>query len=130
MTDGEDNASRYSFKEIRRALRESDVSVYTICIREGFLHTAASVAAEIDLRNLATVSGGETFFPRDSRQMNEAFERIALELRHQYSIAYRPQNFAPDPKWHRVNIRVTQADGEHRLVVRSRQGYYATTNSR
>jgi Ca-activated chloride channel family protein len=130
ITDGEDNASRYTFKEIRRALRESDVSVYTIGVREGSLHTSASIAAEIDLRNLATVSGGETFFPRDSRQMDEAFERIALELRHQYSIAYRPENFAPDGKWHRLKIRVTQADGDHRLVVRSRQGYYAATNSR
>jgi len=128
ITDGEDNDSRY--KEIRRVLQESDVSVYTIGIREGLLHTSASIAAEIDLRKLATVSGGETFFPRDSREMDEAFERIALELRHQYSIAYRPEDFAPDGKWHRLKIRVTQADGDHHLVVRSRHGYYAVPNSR
>jgi Ca-activated chloride channel family protein len=130
ITDGEDNDSRYTFKEVRRVLQESDVSVYTIGIREGFLHTSASIAAEIDLRNLATVSGGETFFPRDSRQMDEAFERIALELRRQYLIAYRPEDFAPDGKWHRLKIRVTQADGGHHRVVRSRQGYYAVPNSR
>jgi len=130
ITDGEDNDSRYTFKEVRQALRESDVSVYTIGIREGLLHTSASIAAEIDLRKLATVSGGETFFPRDSREMDEAFERIALELRHQYSIAYRPEDLVPDGKWHRLKIRVTQADGGHHLVVRSRQGYYAVPNSR
>src|SRR6266404_606056 len=56
ITDGEDNDSRYTFKEVRRVLQESDVSVYTIGIREGFLHTSASIAAELDLRNLATVS--------------------------------------------------------------------------
>jgi Ca-activated chloride channel family protein len=126
ITDGEDNDSRYTFKEVRQALRESDVGVYTIGIRAGFLQTKASVAAEIDLRNLAAVSGGEAFFPRDSRDMDEAFERIALELRHQYSIAYRPEDFAPDGKWHRLKIRVTQADGGHHLVVRSRQGYYCS----
>src|SRR5882672_5394793 len=95
ITDGEDNDSRYTFREVRRALRESDVGVYTIGIRDG-LRTPASTAAEIDLRNLGTISGGETFFPRDAKQMDEAFERIALELRHQYSIAYRPEDFAPD----------------------------------
>lgn len=130
ITDGEDNDSRYTFKEVRRVLQESDVSVYSIGIREGFLHTSASMAAEIDLRNLATVSGGDTFFPRDSREMDEAFERIALELRHQYSIAYRPDDFALDGKWHRLKTRVTQTDGGQHLVVRSRQGYYAVINSR
>jgi VWFA-related protein len=104
--------------------------VYTIGIRESLLHTSASIAAEVDLRNLAKISGGETFFPSDSRQMDEAFERIALELRHQYSIAYRPQDFALDGKWHRLKILVTRGGEEHRLVVRSRQGYYAYTNSR
>jgi Ca-activated chloride channel family protein len=130
ITDGEDNDSRYTFREVRRGLQESDVAVYTIGIREGFLQTAASIAAEMDLRNLATVSGGETFFPRDANQMDVAFERIALELRHQYSIGYRPEDFAPDGKWHRLKIRVMQADGVHHLVVRSRQGYYAVPNSR
>ena len=130
ITDGEDNDSRYTFKEIRRGLQESDISVYTIGIRAGFLHTSASIAAEIDLRTLAKISGGETFFPSDSQQMDEAFQRIALELRHQYSIAYRPEDFALDGKWHRLKIRVTQADGGHHLVVRSRQGYYAVPNSR
>lgn len=130
ITDGEDNASRYTLKQVSRKLQESDVSVYSIGIREGFLRTSAAVGAEIDLRNLATVSGGETFFPSDSRQMDEAFERIALELRHQYSIGYRPEDFAPDGKWHRLKIRVTQANGDHHIVVRGRRGYYAVTNSR
>jgi Ca-activated chloride channel family protein len=128
ITDGEDNDSRYTFRDVRRGLQESDVSVYTIGIREGLLHTSAAIAAEMNLRDLATVSGGETFFPRNSREMDEAFERIALELRHQYSIAYRPMDFVPDGKWHRLKIRVTQADGDHHLVVHSRQGYYAVPN--
>ncbi len=129
ITDGEDNNSRYTFKEVRRRLQESDVSVYSIGIREGLLRTSAAVAAELDLRNLATISGGGTFFPRSSLQMDEAFERIALELRHQYSIGYRPEGFVPDGKWHRLKLRVTQPDGNHHVVVRSRQGYYAVTNS-
>ncbi|HZE72676.1 MAG TPA: VWA domain-containing protein [Pyrinomonadaceae bacterium] len=129
ITDGEDNNSRYTFKEVRRRLQESDVSIYSIGIREGLLRTSAAVAAEMDLRNLATISGGETFFPRNSLQMDEAFERIALELRHQYSIGYRPENFVPDGKWHRLKVRVTQANGTHHPVVRSRQGYYAVANS-
>ena len=39
--------------------------------------------------------------------MDEAFEQIALELRHQYSIGYRPQNFTGDGKLHRIKVKVT-----------------------
>ncbi len=130
ITDGEDNASRYTLKQVSRRLQESDISVYSIGIREGFLRTSAAIGAEMDLRKLATVSGGETFFPSNSRQMDEAFERIALELRHQYSIGYRPEDFVPDGKWHRLKIRVTQTDGDHHLRVRGRPGYYAGANLR
>ncbi len=62
--------------------------------------------------------------------MNDIFERIALELRHQYSIGYRPSNFTADGSWHRLKVKVTPPRGLPRLYVRSREGYYATVNRR
>ena len=60
--------------------------------------------------------------------MSEAFERIALELRHMYSIGYRPENLAADGKWHHLKVKVTPPPGFPRLVVRSREGYYSDMN--
>jgi len=62
--------------------------------------------------------------------MDDIFEQIALELRHQYSIGYKPDAFANDGKWHRVKVKVTPPRGLPRLFVRSKEGYYATAGTR
>jgi len=47
--------------------------------------------------------------------------QIALELRHQYSIGYKPDSFTNDGKWHRVKVKVTPPRGLPRLFVRSKE---------
>lgn len=81
--------------------------------------------SDLALERLASVTGGRAFFPRSSSQMNEAFEQIALELRHQYSIGYRPSNFMADRSWHRIRVKVMTPQELKRVFVRSREGYYA-----
>jgi Ca-activated chloride channel family protein len=62
--------------------------------------------------------------------MDDIFESIALELRHQYSIGYKPSNFANDGKWHRLKVKITPPRGLPHLFVRSKEGYFAITNPR
>jgi len=78
------------------------------------------------LDELASVSGGKSFYPNGAAEMDEIFERIALELRHQYSIGYTPTDFQPDGKWRKVRVKVKPPRGLPRLTVRGREGYYAT----
>ena len=129
ISDGEDNDSRYRFSDLRRALRESDAVVYAIGIR-GRASGKWSRYGDNVLDELAWVSGGKVFFPKNSARMNEALEQIALELRHQYSIGYRPSNFALDGKWHRVKVKVTPPPEFNRVLIRSREGYFAVGSSR
>ena len=68
--------------------------------------------------------------PRSAAEMDDIFEPIALELRHQYSIGYRPESFVNDGKWHRVKVKVTSPRGLPKLFVRYREGYYATPGAR
>lgn len=124
ISDGEDNDSRYSFGELRRRLRESNAIIYAIGTVGNFPRKGASNGRET-LEELASASGGKAFFPHSASAMSEAFERIALELRHLYSIGYRPENFVPDGRWHRLKIKVSSDQKSQRLFVRSRQGYYA-----
>ena len=79
---------------------------------------------EAVMNQLASASGGKSFFPGSAEAMSEAFEQIALELRHQYSIGYTPTN-ATDGRWHRLKVTVTPPAGSQHLIVRSRNGYYA-----
>ena len=130
ISDGEDNDSRYSFNEIRQRLRESDALIYAVGINESFIPHKGVVDGRVVLNELASATGGKAFSPNTNSDMSDAFERIALELRHQYSIGYRPENPVADAKWHRLKVKVTTPSGFPRVFVRSREGYYLTGGAR
>lgn len=123
ISDGEDNNSRYSYKELRHLLAESNVTIYAIGISQDV--SMPSLLTQQVFDGLASVSGGKAYYPEDTSEMNEAFDRIAVDLRHQYSIAYRPSNFSRNGSWHRLKISVRLPSDTPRPVVRSREGYFA-----
>lgn len=126
ISDGQDNSSRYTFTELKRLLKESDVIIYAIGIVSAGDDSALGYGGRAILEELAGVSGGKAFFPSTGAEMNDTFERIALELRTQYSIGYRPSAFANDGKWHKLKIKVQPPRGFPRLFVRGREGYFAS----
>ena len=131
ISDGQDNNSRYTFGELRRLLKESDVTLYGVGILGGSdAGSGLGMEGQATLDDLANVSGGKAFFPRSNAEMDDIFEQIALELRHQYSIGYKPVNFANDGRWHKIKVRVNPPRGLPRLFVRSKEGYYAIPGSR
>ncbi|HEX8852197.1 MAG TPA: VWA domain-containing protein [Pyrinomonadaceae bacterium] len=130
ISDGQDNSSRYTLSELRRLLKETDVIIYAIGIVEANGMGTLDIGGRAILEELAGVSGGKAFFPGTGAEMNDTFERIALELRTQYSIGYRPTNFANDGKWHKLKVKVQPPRGMSRLFVRSKEGYYAVTTPR
>ncbi|HEX8283737.1 MAG TPA: VWA domain-containing protein [Pyrinomonadaceae bacterium] len=126
ISDGQDNSSRYTFSELKRLLKESDVIIYAIGIVGAGDDSQLGYGGRAILEELAGVSGGKAFFPSTGAEMNDTFERIALELRTQYSIGYRPSAFANDGKWHKLKIKVQPPRGFPKLFVRGREGYFAT----
>jgi Ca-activated chloride channel homolog len=129
ISDGQDNNSRYTLEELRRMVKESDVVIYTIGVAEND-NEYLSLYGEETLKDMATISGGKFFQPRTREEMYDVFERIALELRHQYAIGYRPSNFTTDGKWRRIKVKIAPPAGLPRLFVRYRSGYYALANPR
>jgi Ca-activated chloride channel family protein len=130
ISDGQDNASRYNFGEVRRLMKEADVTVYAVGIMDG--RDAGSITGmqgQAFLDELTSVTGGKAFYPQTDVEMDEIFERIALELRHQYSVGFTPKDFNPDGKWHKTKVKVKPPRGISRLTVRTREGYYATPNT-
>jgi Ca-activated chloride channel homolog len=127
ISDGQDNASRYNFGEVRRLMKESDVVAYAVGIESGNdMAGALGMQGQAFLDEIASVTGGKSFYPQTDVEMDEIFERIALELRHQYSLGYTPKDFRPDGKWRKVKVKVKPPRGLPRLTVRGREGYYAT----
>lgn len=127
ISDGQDNSSRYNFGEVRRLMKESDVVTYAVGINDGRdAGSPLGMQGQGFLEELTSVTGGKSFFPSSDVEMDEIFERIALELRNQYSIGYTPADFQPDGKWRKVKVKVKPPRGLPRLTVRSREGYFAT----
>lgn len=129
ISDGQDNSSRYTFSDVRKQLKESDVTVYGIGILGGSDYSGPDgIRGQAFLDELTSVTGGRSFYPQTNVEMDEIFERIALELRHQYSIGFRPQNFVNDGKYRKLKVKVKPPRGLPRLFVRSKEGYFAVTN--
>lgn len=124
ISDGQDNNSHYTFDELRDLLTESDVTVYSISVAEKG-NDEPTVKAEKILRDISAVTGGRFFQPGSAEEMYEVFERIALELRRQYAIAYKPSGLAADGRWHSLKVKLSPPPGSPRLHARHRGGYYA-----
>jgi Ca-activated chloride channel family protein len=127
ISDGQDNSSRYTYGELRKLLKEANVQIYCIGIVEmgGGAGGTLDMQGQSILEEISQTTGGKAFFPRSAAELEDAVTRIALELRHQYSIAYEPTNADRNGRWRKINIKVKPPRGFPNLTVRSREGYYA-----
>ena len=127
ISDGQDNSSRYTYSNLRDALKESDVMIYSIGI-EGEGDGSLAVSGSATLDQISSLTGGKAFYPHGGFEMDDIFEQIALDLRHQYSIAFRPSNFATDGKWHKLTVKISPPRGMPHLFVRTKAGYFAVAS--
>jgi Ca-activated chloride channel family protein len=126
ITDGEDNRSRYTFSNVRDFVKEKDVQMYAIGITSGWSDGAAEQGRAL-LRDLASISGGNSFFPTSVYGLEDICRKIAAELKYQYVIGYRSTNTAKDGEWRK--IKVTAELPKNKLTVRAKQGYYAPSEN-
>lgn len=130
ISDGQDNASRYSLEQLRRRLKETDVQLYAVgVIRPGLSDKAElreQQRGQMILEELAQLTGGRAFFVSTEAELEEATTRIALELRRQYSLAYTPTNQQRNGQWRKIKIRVNRSPEQPPVIVRAREGYVAT----
>jgi VWFA-related protein len=118
ISDGEDTQSRYTRDQALEMAQKADVVVYAISTNT----TRDDLDGDKVLRYLTEETGGEAFFPFKVEDLDQSFENIANELRHQYNIFYRPEPLKADGLYHPVSVKVkTRKD----LIVRARKGYYA-----
>lgn len=126
VTDGEDNASRLSFRNLIERVEEEEVIIYTVGMFEpsGVMRFGGGSGRteRLELEKLAEVTGGAAHFPTDVDGCRKVMKEIALEVSQQYSLGYYSENEIYDGKWR--NIRV-KAGPESKYAARTRSGYYA-----
>ena len=118
LSDGEDNESQHSRDQALEMAQRADTVIYTISTNISHVETEGDKV----MRYFAEQTGGTSFFPFQANDLNQSFENIANELRHQYNLFYAPEPLNNDGQYHRVLIKVRNRKD---LIVRARKGYYA-----
>lgn len=118
ISDGGDNNSNHTFADAIHALQTSGATVYSIALYDpderehnlGVLH------------RLSTMSGGETFEPKDISEIAPLCLRIAADIRASYTLAYTPPAIDSHPAPRKVKVSVN-APTLGKPIVRTRTSY-------
>jgi len=71
------------------------------------------------------LTGGRAFFPNSFNELDYYIDLIHSELRNQYLLGYVPSNKIHDGRWRKIKIKLDPPAGLPRLLVHSKEGYYA-----
>ncbi len=120
ISDGGDNASKHKLAEIVAMVGQPDAIIYTI----GIFDEQDPDRNPVVLKRLAKDTGGEAFLPESLKDVAPICEKIAHDIRNQYTIAYAPTNRKRDGTYRVIEV-IASAPGRGRLSVRTRTGYFA-----
>ena len=124
LSDGENTASIVTDEQVIDLARKAEISIYSIRLTtdyEGDKGRAAFSQATHLLSVLARETGGQAFFPAQVQELDSVYDRIAEEMRTQYSLGYVPTNLRRDGRYRRIVVRVPARDN---VVLRYKLGYF------
>ena len=130
ISDGGDNSSRYSMREVKNRVREGDVQVYSIGILESLGirgRSAEELAGPALLDEIAGQSGGRLFEIDNLNELADVAQKIGVALRNQYMLGFAPTESRRDGKYHRIVVKLDSPKGLPKMRASFRSGYYAPT---
>jgi Ca-activated chloride channel homolog len=116
VSDGDDNQSRVLRQEALDMAQRAEVIVYTISTNLSNIQDQG----DRNLKMLADSTGGRAFFPFKLQDLADAFHDIREELRSQYSVSYKPDQFIANGSFRPIQISMS----EKKFKVRAKKGYY------
>jgi VWFA-related protein len=120
ITDGKDNMSRATLQEATRRLQEKNgPTLYAIGLMR-----AEQNSGRTALQQLADATGGTSFFPESLDEVGSITLGLAHDIRSQYTIAFKPTDENARSTFHPILVEA-RAPGYGKLIVRTRNGYYA-----
>lgn len=118
ITDGYDEHSTSEFEQAVHEAQNASVTVYVVGV--GGV-AGISLRGEKLLSTLADQTGGRAWFPRDNRQLADAYSSTAEDVQHRYLVTYTPANQRRDGTWRAISVKTN----DPALRVRAREGYTA-----
>jgi Ca-activated chloride channel homolog len=118
LSDGEDNQSHFTRDQALEMAQKAEVVIYAISTNI----SRTSTDGDKVLKYFTFETGGKALFPFKVEDLEQSFEDIANELRHQYNISYSPDPLVTDGLMHHFELKVKRRGD---LVVRARSTYAA-----
>ncbi len=121
ISDGGDNASHYRLDQVLESAGRSDAIIYTVGLFDEYDEDRNPGV----LKKISRATGGETFLPDEASQVVPICERIAEDIRTQYTLGYTPSDLKLDNTYRTIKVTATGPHSE-KLLVRTRAGYIAS----
>jgi len=116
LSDGKDEASRFSFGQSLEFAQRAGVSIYVV----GLDFKRKEADARRSLNRLADATGGRAFWIDDTSELEAVYDTIQLELRSRYFISYQSSNESGSKTFRRIEVEVVGAG----LEAKTMQGYF------
>jgi Ca-activated chloride channel homolog len=128
ISDGGDNNSRYSEKDIKKLVREADTQLYSVGVFDPVeyrIRTPEELSGPSLLTEVTELTGGRSFSAENVNELPDIATKIGSELRNQYILGYRPSNKSHDARWRKIKVKLRTPKGLPPLSVYAKTGYYA-----
>jgi Ca-activated chloride channel family protein len=127
ITDGVNTYGKKKLDEAVESALRSEAIIYSVGIGDNYY----SGVDKGSLEKISERTGGRAYFPRDERELRDAFNQIQDEMRSQYLVAYEPSNQSRDGSYRKIEIQLTnQQMQKDKVKVTHRQGYFAKTGAK
>jgi VWFA-related protein len=117
ITDGGDNSSKAKLSDVLSAVAKYDAVVFAV----GIFDPSDKDSNPQALTEMAKETGGAAYFPTELSEVTRICQRIAREVRRQYTLGFAG---AEDGKYHRIRV-VAKDPSRGQLDVHTRIGYFA-----
>jgi Ca-activated chloride channel family protein len=128
ISDGGDNHSRYTEREVESIVKEADVQIYAIGLFDALPPTDEERLGPELLKNVTEATGGRVFTVTDPNDLADAATKIGIQLRDEYVLGYLPKAKPHDGKWHKIRVKLLPPKGLPPLHVSAKKGFYAPSD--
>ena len=117
FSDGKDETSVISLQTALEAIRGREPTIFAI----GFGQALGSPILQSFLERIAATSGGSAYFTGNIHEINELYNKIAMQIRAQYVLSFFGSEFKKDGAWHKIEVKVKNQN----YKIFARDGFYS-----
>jgi len=117
IASGIDTFSKLTLDKILKKVKASqDITIFTISTG-GFTRAVrgdsiTQLQADNEMRTFASITGGESYFPRFPGELGDDFGQINSNIRSKYELVYRPTNSKMDGTYRKLRVELVDDEGQ------------------